>query len=41
MENKYSLKEARSRIYVTTDENKGALRELAEKGKIYFICDTR
>ena len=33
MENKYSLKEARSRIYVTTDKNKGALRELAEKEK--------
>lgn len=33
MENKYSLKEARSRIYVTTDANKGALKELAEKEK--------
>ena len=33
MENKYSLKEARKRIYVTTDANKGALKELAEKEK--------
>ncbi len=33
MENKYSLKEARSRIYVTTDSKKGALKELAEKEK--------
>ena len=33
MENKYSLKEARSRIYVTTDENKGALKEMAKKEK--------
>ena len=33
MENKYSLKEARSRIYVTTDEKKGALKELSEKEK--------
>ena len=33
MENKYSLKEARSRIYVTTDAKKGALRELAKKEK--------
>ena len=33
MENKYSLKEARSRIYVTTDANKGALKELAKKEK--------
>ena len=30
MENKYSLKEARSRIYVTTDSKKGALKELIE-----------
>ena len=33
MENKYSLKEARGRIYVTTDEKKGALKQLAEKEK--------
>ena len=33
MENKYSLKEARSRIYVTTDKEKGALKELAKKEK--------
>ena len=33
LENKYSLKEARNRIYVTTDEKKGALRELSEKEK--------
>ena len=33
MENKYSLKEARSRIYVTTDAKTGALKELAEKEK--------
>ena len=33
MENKYSLKEARSRIYVTTDAKNGALKELAEKEK--------
>ena len=33
MENKYSLKEARSRIYVTTDANKGALKKLADKEK--------
>ena len=33
MENKYSLKEARSRIFVTTDANKGALKELAKKEK--------
>lgn len=33
MENKYSLKEARSRIYVTTDARKGALKELAKKEK--------
>ncbi len=33
MENKYSLKEARERIYVTTDKEKGALRELAKKEK--------
>ena len=33
MENKYSLKEARSRIYVTTDSKKGALKELAKKEK--------
>ena len=33
MENKYSLKEARSRIFVTTDARRGALKELAEKEK--------
>ncbi len=33
MENKYSLKEARSRIYVTTDSEKGALKTLADKEK--------
>ena len=33
METKYSLKEARERIYVTTDANKGALKELAKKEK--------
>ena len=33
MENKYSLKEARSRIYVTTDAEKGALKELSKKEK--------
>ena len=31
LENKYSLKEARKRIYVTTDKEKGALKELADK----------
>ena len=33
MENKYSLKEARNRIYVTTDAKKGALKELSKKEK--------
>ena len=33
LENKYSLKEARERIYVTTDKRKGALKELANKEK--------
>ena len=33
IENKYSLKEARERIYVTTDKKKGALKELAKKEK--------
>ena len=33
MENKYSLKEARSRIYVTTDSKKGALKTLADREK--------
>ena len=33
LENKYSLKEARKRIYVTTDEKKGALKQLADKEK--------
>ena len=31
MENKYGIKEARKRIYVTTDKEKGALKQLAEK----------
>lgn len=31
MENKYGMKEARKRIYVTTDKEKGALKTLAEK----------
>ena len=31
LENKYSLKEARKRIYVTTDKENGALKELADK----------
>ncbi len=31
MENKYGVKEARKRIYVTTDKEKGALRTLAKK----------
>ena len=31
MENKYGMKEARKRIYVTTDKEKGALKILAEK----------
>ena len=30
IENKYGLKEARKRIYVTTDAKKGALKQLAE-----------
>ena len=33
IENKYSLKEARGRIFVTTDAEKGALKELATKEK--------
>ena len=33
MENKYSLKEAKSRIYVTTDSQKGALKELSNREK--------
>ncbi len=33
LENKYSLKEARERIYITTDKRKGALKELAKKEK--------
>ena len=33
MENKYSLKEAKSRIYVTTDSQKGALKELSDREK--------
>lgn len=31
MENKYGMKEARKRIYVTTDKEKGALQTLAQK----------
>ena len=31
MENKYGMKEARKRIYVTTDKEKGALKTLAQK----------
>ena len=31
MENKYGVKEARKRIYVTTDKEKGALKTLAKK----------
>ncbi|NLC87964.1 MAG: glucose-6-phosphate isomerase [Clostridiaceae bacterium] len=31
MENKYGIKEARKRIYVTTDKRKGALKTLADK----------
>ena len=31
LENKYGIEEARSRIYATTDKEKGALRTLAEK----------
>lgn len=31
LENKYGIEEARSRIYATTDKEKGALKQLAEK----------
>ena len=31
LENKYSVKEAKKRIYVTTDSKKGALKQLADK----------
>ena len=31
MENKYGIKEARKRIYITTDKEKGALKTLADK----------
>lgn len=31
MENKYGIKEARKRIYVTTDKEKGALKKLSDK----------
>ncbi|MBP3255169.1 MAG: glucose-6-phosphate isomerase [Clostridia bacterium] len=31
MENKYGIEEARKRIYVTTDKEKGALKQLADK----------
>ncbi len=38
LENKYGIDEARSRIYATTDENKGALKTLAEnEGYEQFI----
>ena len=33
LENKYGIKEARKRIYVTTDETKGALKQLAKTEK--------
>lgn len=33
LESKYDLEEARSRIYVTTDKEKGALKQLANKEK--------
>ena len=31
LENKYGIEEARSRIYVTTDKEKGAMKQLADK----------
>lgn len=38
MENKYGKEEARKRIYVTTDESKGALRKLSEsEGYASFV----
>ena len=38
LENKYGIEEARSRIYVTTDQNKGALKQLAdEEGYETFV----
>lgn len=38
LENKYGIAEARSRIYVTTDANKGALKQLAdEEGYEEFV----
>lgn len=41
LENKYGLKEARKRIYVTTDKKRGALKELAttEKYERFVIPD--
>lgn len=33
LENKYGLKKAKERIYVTTDKKKGALKEIADKEK--------
>lgn len=41
LENKYGLKDARNRIYVTTDAKKGALKQLAktEKYKTFVIPD--
>lgn len=38
LENKYGLKEAKKRIYVTTDEKKGALKQIAdEEGYTTFV----
>lgn len=38
LENKYGLKEAQKRIYVTTDERKGALKQIAdEEGYTTFV----
>ena len=38
MENKYGMEEARNRIYVTTDKEKGVLKEIAnEKGYETFV----
>ena len=38
LENKYGIEEARSRIYVTTDKEKGALKQLAdEEGYEQFV----
>ena len=41
MENKYGIKEARKRIYITTDKEKGALKTLADKeGYETFVIPT-